>query len=199
MLASLAVRELLIRFSRKGGRAIQQQAIELHPLHGKISGMILKILHSGDEVAIIEEIRQDRGQLRDVFRMINLAVYEADDLAERRNTNKMFFECLIEVESSQALAHIWLIKNIDLKDGKTIMSDWKYEKNVRQDVKDAAAAHKEKVEKSVAARVDAQNCVKISYNGLKRLKRLHDTTTLDTLLDCSVYCVDWEQSLRTEY
>ena len=30
MLASLVVRELLIRFSRKGGRAIQQQAIELH-------------------------------------------------------------------------------------------------------------------------------------------------------------------------
>ena len=113
-IASWAVRELLIKFSKHTAAANNnQQAIELAPLNGKSLGKLLKILGGDDELAIQEVVRQNHVQLRPVVKMICLAAFEKEDLAERRRINKLFFKCVVAVESSKALALIWLKKHLD--------------------------------------------------------------------------------------
>ena len=102
---------------------------EIIPLKEKHPTDVMATLHGTDKDSIKTLIRNENKSnrvLSQTLRLINMDGTGSEDLASRRQVNKSFFQCLIDVQLSRAAALVWLKKHIDPEVCDTILSDDNY-------------------------------------------------------------------------
>ena len=88
---------------------------------------VIKILHDNDKCAIKNLIANSNDdQLKKNLRFLNMEGTKFHNIKMRRDKNKFFFQCLLEIEGDKASALVWLKNNNDFSTCRTIISDWKY-------------------------------------------------------------------------
>ena len=87
---------------------------------------VMVILHSNNKTAIKELIVTKDWQLNPALRLANSGGYSPQDVAMRRSANKLFFECVLDVELSRPAALVWLKGNIDPDICNAIITDDNY-------------------------------------------------------------------------
>ena len=144
-----------------------------------------KILHDENEVAIKDNIKSKNIYLNPVLRMINIDGSKADNRKQRRETNKCFMKCLIQVEQSIPASFLWLKRHVDYEICEIIISDWNNNSSFLQVMSDKIASENERIEKLIASYVENKylRLLKISYEGLKTFAMIA-STYLDLTLDC---------------
>ena len=149
---------------------------------------LVETLYSKNEDAMKELIFSQCNMLCQVVALINRG---ADDLSERRNINKSFFDCLTKVKQGQPQALVWLKKNIDPEVCTIMFSDWKFSNAWHEVMNDKVSAIKKKIEKLVTEFINSRctgmiaTCLKFSYDGLLRLAMVafsYLDLTLDSFL-----------------
>ena len=95
-------------------KKLNNQEPELIPLEDtNPTNNVMVILHSNNKTAIKELIVTKDWQLNPALRLANSGGYSPQDVAMRRSANKLFFECVLDVELSRPAALVWLKGNID--------------------------------------------------------------------------------------
>ena len=152
--------------------------------HGNTSDL-KKILHDGNEVAIKDNIKSKNIHLNPVLRMINIDGSKADKRKQRREINKCFMKCLIQVEQSIPASFLWLKRHVDYEICEIIISDWNYKSSFLQVMSDKIASENERIEKLISSYIEDEylRLLKISYEGLKTFAMIA-SIYLDLTLDC---------------
>ena len=122
-------------FDKKGnsplGEASQKGHVEIvKKLLMKNADVNTVILHRNNKTGIKEMIVSKNWQLKQALQLVNSG---PQDMAKRRRrANKLFFECVLEVELSHSAALVWLKSNIDPDICNAIITDVNYiGKNIR--------------------------------------------------------------------
>ena len=144
-----------------------------------------KILYNENEVGIKDNIKSKNMYLNPVLRMINIDGSKTEDRKKRREINKCFMKCLIQVEQSIPASFLWLKRHVDYEICEIILSDWNYKSSFLQVMSDKIASENERIEKLIASYVENKylRLLKISYEGLKTFLTIA-STYLDLTLDC---------------
>ena len=144
-----------------------------------------KILHDENEIAIKDNIKSKNMYLNPVLRMINIDGSKTGDRKKRRDINKCFMKCLIQVEQSIPSSFLWLKRHLDYEICEIIISDWNHTSSFLQVMSDKIASENERIEKLIASYVENKYLwlLKISYEGLKTFAMIA-STYLDLTFDC---------------
>ena len=124
MCVTLIVRFCLLKFSKSRIRKSNAPI----PLEKKNEeNHTMKILVRNDRRAIKNLIvNSNDDRLKKNLRFLNMDGSVNQDTEKRREMNKMFLRCLVEVQQDYPSALIWLKRNIDSDICDTMLSDWKY-------------------------------------------------------------------------
>ena len=156
---------------------------------------VKKILYGNDTVAIQELISSENEFLCPNLRLICNNLSGKDDKERRREINKQFMECLIQLKSSPPLAFVWLKKHMDFEVCDTIISDYNYVGSFLQLAKDLFFGLIETVQNTLT------NCVadtaialtlKITYNAVFKIIMVsiaYLDLTLDSILLSAILSV----------
>ena len=127
-LVSLALASFVIGFClTRMYKKLNNQEPEQIPLEDtNPTNNVMVILHSNNKTAIKELIVTKDWQLNPALRLANSGGYSPQDVAMRRSANKLFFECVLDVEHSRPAALVWLKGNIDPDICNAIITDDNY-------------------------------------------------------------------------
>ena len=127
-LVSLALASFVIGFClTRMYKKLNNQEPEQIPLEDtNPTNNVMVILHSNNKTAIKELIVTKDWQLNPALRLANSGGYSPQDVAMRRSANKLFFECVLDVELSRPAALVWLKGNIDPDICNAIITDDNY-------------------------------------------------------------------------
>ena len=165
----------------------RQTAKDSHTQLSNLCG-VKKILYEQNVDEIKDLIISKDIYLGPVLRMINMEGSEIEDLMSRRDLNKCFLNCVIEVEGGHPKAFLWLKRNVDYEICEVMISDFNYNGNFLQVVSDKLTANWERV-KSLLTELVHKMCNRSIANWLEvtiiRLKVLSTIASmyLDLTLD----------------
>lgn len=116
----------------------------------------LQVLKGMDRNKVKELIVQEAKQLGTDLRIIATELSGATDKVKRRQINKCFMNCLVEVKLGGPQALIWLKSHVDFEVCDKILSDWNYSGTHIQIIGDKIMDLKEKVERLLANLVETK-------------------------------------------
>ena len=89
-----------------------------------------------DKNKIKELITEDNKQLGTSLGTMNTELSGSNEKTQRRQINKLFVECLMEVKLSLPQALIWMKRHVKFETCDIIMSDWNYSGTQIQIIRD---------------------------------------------------------------
>ena len=152
---------------------------------------MMKLLQSKNKEIVKDLITAENKNLGPALKMINLEGFKSESVSGRRDTNKFFMQCLIEVKMGRGPALVWLKRHVDFQVCNVIFTDLDYSGTWIQVFMGKINTHKKSMQTILAQKIKdkCNNCIKagfkISYNGLQRLALVTLTYTdlsLDSIL-----------------
>ena len=99
--------------------------VPLVPLDGKSN--IMKILHGTNETAIKDLIINSKdNQLKTNLHFLNMEGTRSENVAIRRETNKKFMVCLMQIQIDKPSTLAWMKGNNEFDTCRRMISDWKF-------------------------------------------------------------------------
>ena len=154
--ATLSLQASLRKVVKKwlGVPSTRQQPVSI-PIIDLNSRNVMKILQDMKKPAIKELIQDEDIELPSQLSLLshsNTPVGVA--LTKRRQINKCFMNCLLEVKLDHVQALLWLARKVRSDVADKMRSDWKYSGNWRENLKDQIIAAKEGLEGYLSERIN---------------------------------------------
>ena len=176
-LVSLALSTFVEKIDKKYNSSNQLE--DIFPMRNDSSD--IKSLLKGENKSEIKRlIKSENSNLGTALRMINLKGYVEKDLMKRREMNKFFIQCLMEISPR---AFIWLKQHVDYETCKIMISDWSYKATFFNRISD----HFKSLMNDIAQRF-TDNWIAKQFNKvlISKLQTLITIASvhLDLILDC---------------
>ena len=168
MIAAVSLATSLWKVMKK--RFGLQNISPLIPLLDINSPNYLKTLYDREKPAIKELIENEPEDLGYYLDLVNSNTPVGVALTERRQVNKVFMDCLVEVESDFPRALTWLKSYVKSDISNQMESDWKHTGTWQENLKDQLMAKKESLERELNENINfVVKGIRITYVCLKRL------------------------------
>ena len=101
------------------------EIVPLVPLEDKTN--VMKILHGTNETAIKNLIINSKdNQLKTNLHFLNMDGTRSENVQIRRETNKKFIVCIMQIHIDKPSTLVWLKSNNEFDTCQRMISDWKF-------------------------------------------------------------------------